>query len=155
MPKLLFFAPCTQAILGQDDTLSLIVIINQMKVNIGENSPDPLPLNAAATMKWSAVSQWYRLPGEENVSFEQKIELIDEDGVARRAPQTTTEFALPAQRHTVIASFTFWPVLPDGTYNLRLSLRKVGDAEWGVAAEYPVHMESAREAAETLTWQPQ
>lgn len=152
MPKLLIFTPCNQAIVGQDSSLSIIVVMNEVRVTIPRSFPDPIPDNAAMHLRWATVSHWDKLPDDGNGRFEQKVEMIDADGNVRPGVQVTTEFAMDAvkQKHTVVVNFPFMPALPDGTYGLRLSLRRIGDENWNVVTEYPIGISTQREGAEVL-----
>ena len=155
MPKLLLFAPCNQAIVGQDNSLSLIVIMNEVKIAIGRNTPDPIPNDALVNLRWMAVSHWMAQPEDEDQKYEQKVELIDIENRSLPGMSSTTEFALPKKRHTVVVGFNHWAAVPNGVYTLRLSLHKLGEEQWQVAAEYPIDSEMTREAAAPLALQHQ
>ena len=141
MPQILLFAPCRQAIVDRDNqSLSLIGIINGM--NISVSSGEAIPDNAIAPVEWAIVSVWLLQPGEENKTFEQKIDLSFSDG--KSFPSQTLLFKMVGRVHQVYAKSNAFPVGTPGDCTFTLFVREVREEgpeqEWQKKAEYCIEI---------------
>ncbi len=135
MPRLLVFAPCERVILGQDQTASLIVVIQELRFHGPFDKP--IEPNAAAVIQLSMFSQWYKLPEDGEKTFEERIVFGGSDGDA--VFEVYGEFQMTRPVHRVIATLRLLPILKPGEYHFRLFLREKGESEWSSAlADYPV-----------------
>jgi hypothetical protein len=146
MPKLLMFAPCETVLIGQDGNASLIVLLQQFMF---QDRPDPIPPNTITQMKWHIFSEWEASPDEVGVSFEQKIELLNAAQEVQGHFQLMATFIPEAGKplHRMIANLTFLPVISEGQYRLYLSIRRVGEENWVVVADYPLRISYAKPVA--------
>ncbi len=118
--------------------MSLIAVLHQLHVGIPKNAP-PAGDAAVATGKWSVLAVWQKEPHEnENMSFEQKVVLVDPSGRGRW--ESFTSFQIPKTQHRIIGNILGFPVEPQGTYTLRVSVRQQGDSDWREVLSYPIGM---------------
>ncbi len=139
MPKLNVFAPCENVLIGQSQDASLIVLLHQLTHTLGDEVPDPIPAGAATQMKWYVFAQWEKLDGDDAEHFEQKISFVNSD--KKETFTSVTEFSFgdkPLQR--MIAQFTFFPLVPEGHYRLKVLLRKQGEQQWQEHGDYPMEI---------------
>jgi hypothetical protein len=131
MPKLLAFVPCERVIVAKDDnSTTLISLMQGLHIELPEDAPDKV----VAPMSWATFSLWYKQPGDEGVTYEQRVELIDPDGQVLAAQTGEFQMDKTFHRHTN-RSFGV-PLRRGGDYTLRLSLRRVG-SEFATVMEYP------------------
>lgn len=135
MPRLLLFAPCQKAIIDRDETLiSMIAILH----GIGISAPtgEEVPANASTQVNWATVSIWLRTPGDEDRTFEQRLEVVSPDGVVQG--HVDTSFTMTMRNHQNLTGGNTFPVGLPGEYTLRLLLREVGaENAWQMISEYP------------------
>ena len=145
MLELLIFAPCERAILGDDDLVSMVVILEAINL---ETSID-FPANAVFPMTWAVVSMWSRTEEvQDSLTYEQRVDVIRPDGVL--AGSTSTEFTVTNSYHNYrnISKFTNFPVGVTGDSIIKLFLREAGENnEWREMAKYPVKINHIRKEA--------
>jgi hypothetical protein len=126
MPKLLLFVPCEKVIIAQDsNTLSLITILQELTINV---PPDvQIPENAQVPMNWCALSLWHQQSGDEEKSYEQRVELCGPEG--KVLTSATSQMKISSASHRVIAFFTGFPVGQFGQHTLKLYLREDKEGE--------------------------
>jgi hypothetical protein len=136
MPRMLLFCPCENVLVGQGENASLIVILHQVQMILPAEVPDPIPPNAAAPFKWQIFAQYECDPTDAGVKFEQQIKMVKGNTTTL---ESTADFVPEANKpiHRMIASLTFFPLVPAGLYRLVLSLRRAGEQEWGKVGDYP------------------
>ena len=138
----LVFVPCQTVIIGKDNNASLIVLLHQIHVQIPAEAPDPLPEKAAFPMGWHVFCQWETAPEEIGTTFEQRIQLLNMSGELQADFDSVSPFVPEKKKpiHRVIANLNLFPVLAEGHYRLRLSLRKSGDKDWSVSGDHPLQI---------------
>ncbi len=130
-PKLLAFLPCEKVIVDMDNNVSLITLLQDIKVGIPE-SPDETKANPkgkiVAPIKWSVLVLWKRSEDDNVLEYEQKVALFDPAGEA--SIQAIQPFSF-GDKHTArnIANIIGFPIHEDGVYLLKLWLRRKGDPE--------------------------
>ncbi len=137
MPRLLAFMPCELVLIGQDNLVSLIQIMNE--VTLSGDFPNPLPPKAAMPLKWSVFAQWEASDEEAGQQFEQRIQMVRDDVMAF---ESMSNFTIEAGKpvHRMIANLTFFPLVSGGLYRMRLSVRRSGTEEWQQAGDYPFNV---------------
>lgn len=135
MPRLLVFLPCELVLLDQDNSVSVIHMMNE--VTLSGDFPDPLPARAAVQVRWSTFAQWEASAEEVGQHFEQRVQMV-RDGVV--AFENMSDFTIEAGKpiHRMISNFTFFPIVPGGAYRLGISIRRVGTEEWQECGDYPL-----------------
>jgi len=140
MPRLLIFAACQKVLLSKEDnTISLISIIQQILVGLPEGAPEP-PERTAIPMQWYAFSEWALDDGgDPSTVYEQQFSVYTADGeIAAQADMQ--EFSLKAGSHRVYAKFAAFPVWKTGKYSLNLNMRQKGESEWHNFGRYPIEV---------------
>jgi hypothetical protein len=134
MPKLLYFVACERILLGDEEkTTSLISLLEQIKVpkppeNVGD---------AQAGLQWRIVSAWHNLPEDEGKRYEQRTWVVSPNGA--ELMQASIEFAMTntINHRNTVKVFGF-PLVPEGEYLVKLSIREVGSNNWVDIADYPI-----------------
>ena len=93
MPKVLIFAVCEKVILSTENTVSLITIMEAIRIGVASNTPSDIQLVARTI--WYAFSLWQREEGDKDgAHYHQKVELILPDGkMALETQPIDIEFA--------------------------------------------------------------
>jgi hypothetical protein len=137
MPKLLIFAPCEKVIVAQDNTLSMVTILEELKVQVPKDKP--VPPNASFPMKWAVLTMWQRQEGEEDKEFEEKCDLLSEEG--KNLITATSNFKFAKRFHRVLIQMIGFPLQP-GQCKIKIYLREtVATSEWKEIAEYPLRLD--------------
>ena len=128
MPRLLGFLPCERALISrEDDTVTLITVLQGIQAALTEEARGKKPLRLP--MRGSVLASWSREPGDEGGTS--GATLVEQ----------SVEFEFVKQTHNQIGNIFGFPVegftSGDQNYTLRLSLRRVGDADFAVVADYP------------------
>jgi len=149
MPKLLVFAPCEKVIVGQgDNSVSLIGLLENVHVLPGGFPTPPLPPNPTAPGRWFAFCLWEASAEDKGVEYEQRIAVLDPNGKGR--VESIVLFSMTKPRHRVVLEAPGFPIIPAGTYNVKLWLRKKGESDWGQElASYPVPQTIAEGSGQT------
>lgn len=136
MLTLLIFAPCEKIILGQDDTASIINVLETVKVNVTGD----LPPNALIPFRWSLMSLWKRDETPDTpIEFEQHVEVLRRDDSV--AAQGTNTFTVSSNHlmYRLIAEFPVFPIGQPGTVLVKSRIRQVNpETEWRDVAEFPL-----------------
>ena len=86
---------------------------------------------------FTVVTLWLRQPGDEGVSFAQRICLVDPDGGTVEAFENSFTFERPRQR--IIGVLAGVPFEKTGIHRIEVYLRKTDDQSWGEhLAAYPI-----------------
>jgi hypothetical protein len=145
MLELRIFAPCERAIIGDDQLVSMIAILEA--VNLETNID--FPANAVFPMTWSVVSLWSRTEEvQSEVVYEQRVDVIRPDG--ETAGGSSTEFTVSNAYHNYrnISKFTNFPIGVTGDAAIKLFLREAGENnEWREIAKYPIRINHIRKEA--------
>lgn len=118
MPKLLLFAPCEQALIDQNSNLSLISLLQEIRLAL----PETIPEKAQGAIKWLIVTLWERLERDDpNTSYKQRWELVAPDGHATGLSGEVV-FQIKAHTHRTLHTNFGFPISQMGRYTLKLSL---------------------------------
>src|SRR5579863_5281649 len=120
MPRLVTLLPCERVMFGEDQTVSLIVVLAEIHFRIlPGNPPPPFESGVVTFYKWSIFSQWELDMGEDRSELQQKVVLAFKDG--REVFANIADLGIPdsnTQTHRMIASLEVIPMLPEGDYKL-------------------------------------
>ncbi|MEK6299570.1 MAG: hypothetical protein AABO41_02520 [Acidobacteriota bacterium] len=139
MPKLLYFIPCERVIVSREGPLSLITVVEGLKLQIPAEEFGALPDDAISPVTWNVVAKWMREDNEEPQHWEQRVQIVTPNG--RVSTNSITAFDLVnnvSMRNLLQVNGI--PIKPLGQGNVVLSLRQSGgdDAAWQVIATYPI-----------------
>jgi hypothetical protein len=142
MPKLLAFLPCDRVIIANDNSTSLITLLETMNINVPPGEEEKLPANPQLPRSWQVFTLWEESPGERGQKFTQKLEFVRPDRKdAVQIAIVPVEFTERAKRHRTIVAIPFFPLLPAGTSYVRTLLQLQGQDEWIEYATYPILIE--------------
>jgi hypothetical protein len=137
MPKLLIFAPCEKAIISQENTVSMITILEELKVQVPRDQP--IPSNSAFPMQWAILTLWQQQEGDEDKEFEERCDLLSEEGKNLITAKLT--FRLPKRLGRVLMNMVGFPIEP-GQCRIKMYLREIEpSSEWKEIAEYPLKLQ--------------
>ena len=136
MPKLLLFVPCEKVLVDQQNTVSLISMLQEVNFQVSEAGPSP-PANAKAAMKWDVLTVWARTDDDFGKRYEQRFALFDPDGEPTEIT-TTAPIETEKATHRNIATIFGFPIGSAGRYTLKLWLSENGQERPEPIAEYVV-----------------
>lgn len=136
MPKLLLFAPCEKVIVDQQNNVSLISILQDLKIQVPETGPVP-PANASAAIKWDVLTVWARSDDDAGKRYEQRIALFNPEGAPTEI-STTTPVETKNASHRIVATIFGFPIGSSGRYRLKLWLSEDGRESREPIAEYAI-----------------
>jgi hypothetical protein len=142
MPRLLTIVPCEKVLFGEDQTVSLVVVLAEIHFRIFPNISPPPP-GATVFFNWAIFCQWQIGLGEETEEWEQSLSLVSKSG--QLVFTNNARFEVPSagiQVHRMVASLDMVPFLPEGQYEIIARWRKVGDDEesWKEGGRYPMRV---------------
>src|SRR3984893_8649768 len=133
MLKLLVYAPCEKVIVATDQTVSIISMMESVRVNVTEG----FPADALAPIRWSILSLWKR--DQEilkPVEIEEISEVVRPDGTV--AAGGTSRFTV-TNEHLFYRSLVHVPVFPiglPGFVKVKCRIRQTNpETEWTEFAE--------------------
>lgn len=139
MPTLLMFAPCEKVIVSNDNTCSLITLVEVVRIGVLDSPTETLPEGAAIPFNWAIFTLWKPTDEERGRRFQQMVHLIAPSGEAVLEAPAEFEFEPDKRTHRVMSRVMGFPILPAGEYNLKLSLREAGQENvWREITEYPI-----------------
>lgn len=135
MPNLLLFAPCQKVIInGQDNTVSLIGLLENVTVSVEDGSVSE---NAVAPSPWDVIVIWERLPEDMGILYDQRIQLLLADG--NESLESVVQFEMAERTIRNMLNIRGFPIGQAGSCALRLSIREANTGEdWRVLAGYPI-----------------
>jgi hypothetical protein len=138
MAKLLILAACQRLIISADDnTCSLISIIEQLEIGIGLPLGQELPAKSAVPIHWYGFAYFQRVQDDEGKKLEARLAIIDPKGnVLAETPPVSILADKEKTKHRVNARFDSLPVSSSGIYALRAQVREEG-GEWAEKGSYP------------------
>src|ERR1700733_9866568 len=116
MPNLLFALPCDRVIIDQTGNLSLITIIEEIKLQTvgGVAFPEDA---ASIPWQWYVVTQWEQSAGyDAGRTFEQRIVLIPDN--AEPVLDLHASWVFEKARHRVINAMGILPIKSPGKHRL-------------------------------------
>jgi len=138
MPKPILLAACDKVILDTDGLVSLITLIEKLEIKIPSNID--LPVHTSIPMRWSILAVWSDQKTDEG-TYEQMTEVALADGtIAMHSVPEVIQQGVPSSTGAkMISTLTAVPVT-NGSIEVRLHYRKVGDPKWIQAATYPIEI---------------
>jgi hypothetical protein len=140
MPRLLTFLPCEKVLFGENQSVSLIIVLSEFHFVVP--SPEAiknLPPKSGIPFRWVIFMQWEREGGDSNEQeFECSVAMTSEAGEVFFTNTAKFSFQPKDRIHRQIGNFDLVPVLPEGRYELVVRQRKDESAEWIEASRYPV-----------------
>ena len=136
MLKLLIYAPCEKVIVANDETVSVISLMESISVNIGGE----MPADALAPIRWSVLSLWKRDQEiQEPIDIEERTDVLRPDDTV--ATGGTTKFTITNQ-HLFYRSLVPLPIFPiglPGFVKVKCRIRQINpETEWTEFAEFPL-----------------
>ena len=138
MLKLILFAPCERHIQSLENLSSLIAVMENINVELGEG----LPPEAAIPMKWTVVTLWHREKDYDTpVIYQERVEVIKPDGVSMGSIVLEFEVSNENLNYRSIRDLFGFPIGLQGQVTVRVSLREKGEnARWNEVATYPIQV---------------
>jgi len=139
MPRLLIFAPCERVILANDQTISLITLVETLQLQIAPDQEIPEGADLAAPFAWQAISLWTKDADDPpDLAFDQKIQLQMPDGTVFVELTLTTQFTPDKKNGRAIFKVLGFPIVREsGSADVKLFARFQGK-EWLEAASFPI-----------------
>lgn len=134
MPKLVVFAACQKAIISdQDETLSLISLLENISIPVPEGTQAPSALSAP--IRWDIVTYWRSEAEDGGRKFEQKTQLVLPDESIKF--ETILKFNLDNTTARNIVNVAGFPVGISGNCHLQLWVRDIDkNEEYQLACDY-------------------
>lgn len=131
MPAVILFTACETVITSQEHTLSLINLLDLIRLE----GKEPLPENLGLPKPWSVVSILGKERDDDDVvGFEQKIAVIQSNRTV--VLQATSEvFSFSKPKHRQIFHLPAIPVGIPGEVKIQLDIRRSGTPDWRTIAE--------------------
>ena len=143
MPKLMAFVACEKVIIDQDNNVSLITLLQELKSQIPESVTKEIPpgVKTMAAIKWVAFSMWVKASDDENEKeYQQRVALVDPSGESTGI-EGAAPFKFGSDKTSMRASVNVlgFPIYATGRYTLRLWMHEKGQPESPEPiAEYPI-----------------
>ena len=142
MPRLLLFAPCERAILADDNTVSLITILETLRLNF--ETKEEIPPDLAIPFAWHAISLWTRETEDKDGTFyHQKIQLLMPDGTTPIELEIPLQFGPGKTNTRGIFKVMGFPIpKASALARVRLLVRPVNSTtEWSEVSAFPIYLE--------------
>lgn len=155
MPSLLTVLPCERVLFGDDQTISLITVLAEVRFKIFPNVPPPPP-QSVSFYKWAVFCQWEIKSGEAGEDWEQQIAFSNPKG--EDVFVNVSQFALSSAdvlTHRMVASLDMIPFLPEGRYEIIIRYKHAKDSKWVEAGRYPLRFVHEHLALPISEVQPQ
>jgi len=134
MPKLVLFAACERVLIDQQNMLSLVGVIQELKVQVPESGQVP-SATSSAPIKWDVITQWAKLPDDTGKNFEQRIAMFNPAGQAT-AVSAVAALDLSGTYNRTIATVLGFPIGTPGRHTIKLWLSENGKETEHPLAEY-------------------
>jgi hypothetical protein len=134
--RLLLFCPCEKVIVGHDNSVHAISILQEITVTV---EGQPIPSDARIPLRWSFLTIWQREAGDEGVVFRNHFKLLapgqtDAPAIAETSFQLGTE----VRTHRLVSETQGFPVGLPGEHQLLLFWSRDSEPEWREAARFPI-----------------
>ena len=136
MLKLLIYAPCEKVIISDDQTASIISVMETVNVNVAAE----IPPDALAPLRWNIISLWRK---DEEISdpieIEERTDVLRPDGSV--ATGGTTKFTVTTEHlmYRTLLQLAIFPIGQQGIIKMKCRIRQVNpETEWTDFAEFPV-----------------
>ena len=139
MPHLLLFVPCERVILAEDQTVSLLTVVETLQLEVAPDHQVPEDSDLLVPFVWQAISLWTKDPDDPpQFEFEQNLQLEMPDGSVPIQLSLTTQFVPDKMNCRGIFKILGFPVVREtGTANVKL-LARVGGKDWFKAGSIPI-----------------
>jgi hypothetical protein len=147
MPKLLIFAPCEKVIIDQNNVLSIITVLQELKIELPEPPRAIDGKTPVIAMKWDVVALWAKTNDDApETVYQTRLGFIDPTGVALEGfAAGAVEFSFADKsHHRIVTTILGFPIQHEGRYLVRLWLHKKGDAEGDPVAEFPIMLHRSK-----------
>ena len=144
MPRLLIFAPCERVIIDQHNVISIITVLQELRLELPELPQPPAENTDEKTpvipMKWDVLTFWTKTDDDEpETIYQTRFALIDPTGRAFSGFGGSMEFSFQDKtNYRLITTVLGFPVLHDGRHLVRLWLHKKGEPEGDAISEFPI-----------------
>jgi hypothetical protein len=147
MPRLLLFAPCERVIIGDDNTASLITLIETLRLNIQEGAIlPPEGEDLAAPFNWHALAVWTREESDrDGPSYDLKLQLVMPNGTTPIEVETQLAFGVGKPNHRNVFKMMGFPIArAESVTRVRLLIKPVeSNEEWKEAASFPIYISTS------------
>jgi len=136
MLKLLIYAPCEKVIVADDQTTSIISLMESIQLN----TPDEFPVDAVLPIRWSILSLWKRDQAVPHpIEMEERTDVVRPDGVV--ATGGTTKFIVTNEHlfYRTVVRVPVFPVGLPGFVQVKCRTRQTNpETEWTDFTEFPL-----------------
>lgn len=138
MPDLSMFVACTHAIVDREDNnLSLINLLSQVRVRAPGKATTAIVPEAKAPLRWCAVAVWRSKPQDAGRTFRQRVLVRFPSGKCGPIGPTM-DIPPTGSFHRNILRVDGLSVGEEGTYEIVVELSYGEDSPWVEAGSYPV-----------------
>lgn len=140
MPKLLFLVPCSNVIMAQDNTVSLITVFETVNIALPVGAEDNLPEGSQIPITWDILSQYQLQPEDRGKEFFQKVVITMPDGKeTHNIESALAGYDGVAKNTRHLVKITGFPISTPGTATIKLFLKEEG-SDYSEIAQYPVYI---------------
>ncbi len=137
MPRLVIIAPCVDFIIGQDNSLSIIRIVDRLMVDAAAAAAAPADGDRFSS-PLHVLASWAREGNDTARIFEQRLRIMSPSGDTAIERFVRFQFTDDATGHYTIARIDAFPVHEAGTYDIEISLRIAdSDDAWQLCNSHP------------------
>jgi len=143
MARLILFSPCERVILAGDQTVSLITLIETLKLeaDLSQITETDNTTDVAVPFIWQAVSLWTKEPNDPaDLSFEQKLQLEMPDGSIFVEIPLAVKFIDNKQNSRGIFKVFGFPIVKESCV-AKLRLLANPQQEWKEVAVFPISLD--------------
>ena len=146
MPKLLIFAPCEKVIIDQNNVISIITVLQELRIELPAPPPEVDGKTPVVPIKWDVVTLWTKTDADApETVYQTRFALIDPMGAALEGLDGSAEFSFADKTYyRVVTTVLGFPIRHDGRYVVRLWIHKKGEAEGDPVAEFPIALNRAK-----------
>ena len=143
MPKPLIFVACEKVIFDREDnTASLVTIVEGIDISVGANLPETAELPIA----WSVFSVWRKEDGDEDKQFRQRVGVVSPSGRIAKQQDTPFRFLENKNNHRVKVLMIGMPIGEAGIWLINLSIKEDTDeSQWEVITSLPFEVDHSKE----------
>jgi hypothetical protein len=137
--ELLTFAPCEKVIFANDGTVSVIAMLDEMKIGIPDGAAPP-PEGTSIPHTWATFTMWVRDDASIEQVFRQKVSVVSPDGIELLGIETDVRFPQGIKTLRLAQPIFGFPVWREGECRIAFALRDdaAPSPRWNVVREYPV-----------------
>jgi hypothetical protein len=135
MPQLLAFVPCEKVIVSNEQSVSMISVLDTLTMALpaGVSALEP---NSMTHIRWTAVTMYRRLPEDGDTKFIQTIRLVMANG--QSGGEIVSELVMTHNVVRGMVPLETFPVGVPGECRMKLYLYKAGEPEGEPITEFPM-----------------